>query len=150
MDAGLLLRLAQERLGPNAYVELGFDVVHTLTCFECGTSEPAMRREGSLTVGEAIAPVFEERPDLVFPDRVDCPRCFKSNALVIRGTESLNRIEPGSQALGHSLAELGVPLMDILEAKAFDVEHGVFFQLDGDEDRAFQRAQETPAAPVAE
>ena len=162
MDAGLLLRQAQEHLGPDAYVELGFDVVHTLTCFECGTSEPSMRREGALTVGEAIctrctpsncddcgepiAPVFEERPDLVFPDRVDCPRCFKSNALVIRGTESLNRIEPGSPALGHSLAELGVPLMDILEAKAFDVDHGVFFQLDGDEDRAFRRAPRTPVA----
>ena len=81
---------------------------------------------------------------------MDCPRCFKSNGLVIRGTESLNRIEPGSPALGHSLAELGVPLLDILEAKTFDVEYGVFFQLDGDKERAFQRAARGPATPVAE
>ena len=153
MSAGLLLEMAQEQLGPDGYIELGFDVIHRLTCFQCGDTEPSLRRVGTLMIdeavcrrctpsccrhcGESIARVFETHPDLVFPDRMDCPSCFKTNELVIRDAESLNRIEPDSPVLGYSLAELGVPLLDILEAKAFDVDYSLYFQLDGDAKRVF-------------
>ena len=153
MSAVLLLAIAQEELGPDAYIELGFDLIYTLLCLSCGGSERSLRRQGTLTVAEAMCPrctpaaceacghpiaqTMQARPDLVFPDRVDCSSCFRSNPLVIRDTQTLNRIESGSPALDYSLGELGVPMLDILEAKAFDAEYGVFLQLDGDMDRVF-------------
>ena len=159
MPAASLLGEAQRHLGPEAYVELGFDVVHSLVCMECGGRERSMQRVGALQMSEAVCPqctpptcggcgapiarIFESRPDLVFPDRVDCPDCFTSTRLVIRDTETLNRIEPGSPALGHTLAELGVPMMDILEAKAFEAEHSIFLQLDGDRQRVFPHPDES-------
>ena len=155
MSAESLLAETQTHLGPEAYVELGFDVIHSLVCMECGGREPSMQRVGALQMSEAVCPqctpsscggcgapirrIFESRPDLVFPDRVDCPDCFASIRLVIRDTETLNRIEPGSPALSHTLSELGVPLMDILEAKAYEAEHSLFFQLDGDRERVYSR-----------
>ena len=71
------------------------------------------------------------------PDRVDCPECFTSARLVIRDTETANRIETGSPARNDTLAELGVPLMDVLEAKAVEAEHTIFFQFDGDRESVF-------------
>jgi hypothetical protein len=159
MPAESLLTEAQRHLGPEAYVELGFDVVHSLVCMECGGREPSMERVGALRMSEAVCPqctpaicsgcgapigrIFESRPELVFPDRVDCPDCFTSTRLVIRDTETSNRIEAGSPALNHTLAELGVPLMDILEAKAYEAEHSIFFQLDGDRERVFSRRDDS-------
>ena len=153
MSALLLLTIAQEELGPDAYVELGFDVIHTLSCPECGRSEPSLRRQGTLRVkdslcwdctpancqacGNSISQAIDARPELVFPDRADCAECFESNPIVMRDAQTLNRIEPGSPALDYSVAELGVPMLDILEAKAFDPQSSVFLQLEGDRDRVF-------------
>ena len=153
ISALLLLTIAQEELGPDAYVELGFDVIHRLSCPQCGRSEPALRRQGTLRVGDSlcwdctpancqacgssVAEAIEARPELVFPDRADCAECFQSNPIVMRDAQTLNRIELGSPALDYSVAELGVPMLDILEAKAFDPESSVFLQLEGDRDRVF-------------
>ncbi len=157
VSAKLILGIAQEELGPDAYIELGFDVVHTLSCLECGRDDQPMRRLGTLSVTEAVCPLcspsdcqncdnpiaesMHARPDLVFPDHVDCMACFESNPLVIRDAQTLNRIEMGSPALNFSLAQLGVPMLDILEVKAFDVGHSLFLQLDGDENRVFRSPQ---------
>ena len=153
ISALLLLTIAQEELGPDAFVELGFDMIHTLSCQGCGRSEPALRRQGSLSVTESlcwnctradcqtcgtpVADGVDARPELVFPDRADCAECFQSNPIVMRDAQTLNRIETGSPALDYSVAELGIPMLDILEAKAFDPDTSVFLQLDGDRDQIF-------------
>ncbi len=153
MAASQLLELAQAELGPEAYVELGFDVVHSLQCYQCGRSEASARRRGALGIaetmcptctpstcaecGHSIAKTIASRPDLVFPDKVDCASCFESNPLVLRDAQTLNRIEPDSAALAYTLAELTVPMMDILEARDFDGQKSMYLQLDGDRDRVF-------------
>ena len=143
MPTAHLLEIAQGDLGPDTYVELGFDLVHTLVCHECGASTPSMRRSGTLAVveatcttctpsscrscGESVEQSMQSRPDLVFPDHVDCASCFQSNPLVIRESQTVNRIERDSPTLKYTLSQLGVPKLDILEAKAFDVEYSVYF-----------------------
>ena len=68
---------------------------------------------------------------------MDCAACFESNPLVLRDSQTLNRIEPGSPALAYSLAELTVPMMDILEARDFEGQKTMYIQLDGDRDKVF-------------
>ena len=151
--AGRLLGIAQRELGPDAYVELGFDLVHTLVCTACGESDDTMRRQGTLGVAEVacpsctpsacagcgrlIADSIRARPDLVFPGTVDCASCFASTPLVLRDAQTLNRIETDSPFLAMSLSELRVPLMDILEAKSFARQESLFLQLQGDGPRVF-------------
>ncbi|HIA16928.1 MAG TPA: ThiF family adenylyltransferase [Dehalococcoidia bacterium] len=153
MPAAQLLEIAQAALGHEAYIELGFDVVHSLHCFQCDRIEAAARRRGALGIAETMCPectpsvCFEcghsiaktvaTRPDLVFPEKVDCAACFESNPLVLRDSQTLNRIEPGSPALAYSLAELTVPMMDILEARDFEGQKTMYIQLDGDRDKVF-------------
>ncbi|MDP7533576.1 MAG: hypothetical protein QGI88_07380, partial [SAR202 cluster bacterium] len=153
IPAAQLLEIAQSELGPEAYIELGFDVVHSLQCVQCGRSEASDRRRGALGIaetmcptctpsactecGQAIAKTIVSRPDLVFPDKVDCAECFGSNPLVLRDAQTLNRIEPDSAALAYTLAGLTVPMMDILEARDFDGQKSVFIQLDGDREKVF-------------
>ena len=151
--AATVLSTVQEQLGPEAYIELGFDLVHALRCMECGRCEESVRPYGTLSVAEAVCPwctpsscrrcgaslaqAMTARPDLVFPDRVDCASCFEPNRLVLRDAQTINRIEPGSPVLDRPLSQLGVPMLDILEGKAFDAERSIFLQLDGDEPRVF-------------
>ena len=146
--AETLISLVQEELGPDSYIELGFDLIHTLSCLSCGHCDAPMRRQGSLSAAEALCPrctpsacrscgssvaeTIASRPDLVFPDRVDCAVCFQSNPVVMRDSQTVNRIEPDSPVLNYTLAQLDVPLLDILEAKSFEADGSIFLQLDGD------------------
>ena len=153
ISAGHLLDIAQDHLGPEAYVELGFDVIHMLSCGVCSGSQAVLRRPGTLEVGEAVCPrctppncrscgsliseTIRSRSDLVFADRLDCATCTESNPLVIRDTETINRIEPLSPALNYTLSQLGVPLLDILEAKSVDAPESIFLELGRDRNRVF-------------
>ena len=143
-----ILNAAQETLGPEAYVELGFDLVYGLSCLECGRSNSLSRRLGTVPVGEALCPwctpscctncgyslieTISQSPESVFPDHVNCAACYEANNLVLRDNLILNRIEPGSPVLDLTLVELSVPMWDILEAKSADCEASIFLQLDGD------------------
>lgn len=152
--AGELLGLAQRQFGPGSYVDLGFDLVYEMRCPACGSTEPALLRRGSFpvsvlmcprctasscrTCGHSLVESAAERPDLVFPDHLDCASCFQSSALLLRDTRCLNRIEPESPALEHSLSALSVPLMDILEVKGVEGDEPAYLLLDGDRERVFE------------
>ena len=151
VEAAGILKVAQESLGPEAFLELGFDLVYELSCQECGRCEPISRRLGTVAIGEALCPrctpthcsscgnlladTFTQSPETVFPDHADCAVCFQSNRLVLRDALIVNRIEAGSPILNRSLLELTVPMWDILEAKSFD-KSSIFLQLDGDKNEA--------------
>ena len=156
VSAQLLLDEVQREFGRDCYIDIGFDLVHELRCTNCGSSDSCLIRQGSVTVIDSMCPRCTEQgcracgmplvesaraqPDLVFPDRIDCNSCFEPNELVIRQTQTLNRIEPESPALAFSLSELTVPLLDILEVKGIGGDESLYLQLEGDRERVFGHA----------
>ena len=148
MKAGDFLQFTQGKLGPGSYLELGFDLVHGLSCLECGHCQPICRRIGEVTVAEALCPgctasscadcglpveeSIAQSSEMVFSNYFTCSSCFHTNKLVLRDSLIVSRIEDGGPILDRSLAELTVPLWDILEAKDIDGETRMFLELSGD------------------
>lgn len=152
--AGEFLQKVQGEFGSDSYVDLGFDLVFELSCLSCGGIEPCLKRHGSVTFldtmctkcsdldchqcGRPLAESAFGQSDMIFPDRIDCASCFESNAIVMRETRTLSRLDPESPGLSHTLSQLTVPLMDILEVKGHQGDEQAFVQLDGDRGRVFK------------
>ena len=106
------LEFVRARLGPEAYLDLGRELIVSLTCVGCGTQDPCYRPLGSLTEKEAT-----------------CPLCGS-----IRGLDLIHAIYGDENYLDLSLSEAGVPLFDIITGRAGMDE--IHFELSGDRDEA--------------
>jgi molybdopterin/thiamine biosynthesis adenylyltransferase len=148
-----LLAHVQRRHGPEAYVDLGFDLVHCLTCGNCGRTDSSLQRQGAVPISQTICPdctpanckncgrsIVESailNPELVFPDRVQCAHCFEANEMVLRAASTVNRIEAGSPLLGRTLAEMSVPMLEVLEVGGSEQPQRAYIELTGDEPGIF-------------
>lgn len=95
--AGDLLERARSDLGASAIVETNQDLLSGLECAQCGETEPVYESLGKVSV-----------------DRGRCPRCGEHRApLLYHAIDGSDR-----SVLDRTLAELGVPLWDILSARA--------------------------------
>jgi adenylyltransferase/sulfurtransferase len=91
-----ILDLARDFVGADAVIELGRDVLASLRCVPCGTSEPAT---GSLGTFRA--------------ESLRCPKCGQPRQVVTR-----NILRASDDALlNRTLLELGVPPFDLLTAR---------------------------------
>ena len=149
-----LLQKVQGEFGAESYVDLGFDLVFELSCVRCGRTERCLKRQGSMTFLDTMCPVCTvpnchqcgrrlaesafAQSDMVFPDRIDCAFCFESTPVIIRENSMISRLDPESPGLSHTLSQLTVPLMDILEIKGAKGDEPTFVQLDGDRERVFE------------
>ena len=105
-----LLMLAQERLGAEAFIDLhGREVVSTLECPNCGASTPLGMLEANVT--PALAP---------------CPAC----AHAMRDPETTHVVTQDTWFVGRTLADVGLPALDIVEART--AAGSVGFELTGD------------------
>jgi molybdopterin/thiamine biosynthesis adenylyltransferase len=89
-----LLRKARGLLGAEAQVELSRDVLEKLVCPACGEAEPLFVSLGKVTA-----------------DQAQCPRC---DAAVAREVVTFDKIRGTEPFLDRTLAEIGVPPLDIV------------------------------------
>jgi adenylyltransferase/sulfurtransferase len=94
--AGALLATARERLGPEAVLEFDSEIVTTMTCPSCGQVEPMFKRMGRLYEGEYA-----------------CPNCGNRREMHLT-----HRISGDEDYLERTLAELDVPALGIIRARA--------------------------------
>jgi adenylyltransferase/sulfurtransferase len=148
-----LLEQVQRTHGQGAYIDLGFDLVHSLVCGNCGRSDRSLQRQGAVPISQTICPdctaascrdcgssIVESailNPELVFPDRIQCAHCFEPNEMFLREASTVNRIETGSPVLDHTLADMTVPMLDLLEVGGSEDDHRAFIELTGDESAVF-------------
>lgn len=113
-----LLAAAREELGPTAVVDLNFELAVELHCGACHDSARVLRPARRL-----------------FREDLACERCGKERRLVTTHTLGAGSAEYAEDFLELPLAELGVPPLDILEARGPDmaVRH---LELTGDEAEA--------------
>ncbi len=103
-----MLEIIGEHLGAEAIIELGYELVVTLKCPECGREELVLRPTGR-----------------VFLEESDCRRCGK---LMVPSTT--NKIT-GKEDFSHkTLYEIGVPPLHII--RAVGNERSMSFELTGD------------------
>lgn len=105
-----LLERARDRLGPEAVLELGRDIVEALVCPECGRRDEVYRSFGQLTESDGV-----------------CPACD-----ALRAPETLLAIGSDAPVLDRTFAELGVPPLDIISAR--EDEREIWYLFDGDAD----------------
>lgn len=103
-----LLELAQSRVGAKAVIEFNHDLLKSLKCERCQTSERVLASLGKVTEGQGR-----------------CPKCGDP-----RTPEMYHTLDASSDLLDHTLAELGVPLWDIIGARAGLQQ--VYFEMAGD------------------
>jgi hypothetical protein len=109
-----LLSAAREVLGPEAVVDLNFELAVEMRCPGCHEVTRLLRPERKLF-----------REDLV------CGRCGRERYLVTTHTLGTNTEEYAEDFLDLPLAELGVPELDILEARGANG-NVRYFELSGD------------------
>jgi molybdopterin/thiamine biosynthesis adenylyltransferase len=108
MTVGRLLARSRSTLGPDAVLGLSRDVISTLSCGACGTTEEIYRSLGKVTEREAA-----------------CPRCGR-----IRAPETVLTLGFDDSLNEKTFAEIGVPAFDVVTARSGDVTISYLF--DGD------------------
>lgn len=103
-----LLRIARADLGPEAVIELDQELVLSLDCPHCRTTEPVLRPLSEVT--------FEAG---------HCPVCG-----TLRQVDMTHLIRGDESFLGRTLASVGVPPLHIL--RAFNGHEYCFYELTGD------------------
>ena len=109
-----LLARARARVGPEAVLELGAEIVVSLTCPHCATDTPVFKRMARLYEQEALCPTCGERRDL----------------------NLTNRITGGENYLDRTPAEIDMPPLSIVRARQGD--QRVYLELTGDRETFFQ------------
>lgn len=94
--AGDFLEIVRSQLGSQAVIEVNNDLLESLTCMECGTTEPKLSSLGRVKESEGR-----------------CEKCGQH-----RTPNVYHTIGDRTELLDHTLAELGVPLWDILGGRA--------------------------------
>jgi len=102
------LAAGRERLGPEAVLDFAQEIVVALSCKQCGTQAALFRALGAVSEDEAR-----------------CPTCSE-----VRLPETTHSISGNEPFLDMTLAALGLPLFDIITARAgMEMVH---FELSGD------------------
>ncbi len=117
-----LLALARQRVGPEAVLDLGAEVVTSLECAACHTSTPVFKRMARLYENEAVCPICHERRDMTLTNR-------------ITGDEAY---------LERTLAEMDMPLLSIIRARQGS--QRLYLELTGDKALFFQFQSELTSA----
>ena len=119
-----LLRVARADLGPEAILDLDQELVLSLHCPNCQTSEPVLRPLSEVT--------FEDG---------HCPSCG-----VLRETELSHQITGSETFLHRTLASIGVPALHVV--RAHNAREFRFYELTGDLPDALHFSHfEGPEAP---
>ena len=113
ITVGSLLKRAREELGAGAVIGLSRDLVSALTCSGCGTSEKVFRSLGKVTEREG-----------------KCPACGQMRAPETLLTLGLEEGPEARDMEEMTFAELGVPLFDVVTARAG--ERTISYMFDGD------------------
>ncbi|MEZ6058582.1 MAG: ThiF family adenylyltransferase [Planctomycetaceae bacterium] len=103
-----LLEHARSRIGEKAVIEFNQDLLRSLRCERCQTSEEILASLGKVTEAQGR-----------------CPQCNDA-----RIPEMYHTVDESSDLLDHTLAELGVPLWDIIGARAGMQQ--IYFEMAGD------------------
>jgi len=98
--AAQLLEKAREILGPTAVLDLNFELALEMRCPGCGEATRVLRPERKL-----------------FREDLKCERCERERYLITTHMLGAAGADYKDDFLGLPLAELGVPPMDILEAR---------------------------------
>lgn len=109
VTAAEVLRLARERLGPDATIELAREVLHKLVCPKCGGEQEAF-----VSLGKAT------------DDLAACRNCPG----VRREAVTFFKIRGDEPYISRPLAEIGVPAFDVLIARGGG--RSIGFELAGD------------------
>lgn len=103
-----LLELARARIGPKAILDFNDDLLRSLTCPGCQTTERVLSSLGKVTEAQGR-----------------CPRCGEP-----RSPEMYHSLSGDSDVLDHTLVELGVPMWDVIGARSGAGQ--VYFEMGGD------------------
>ena len=106
--AGELLEFARSRVGAKAVLEFNHDLLKSLKCENCQTTEQVLASLGKVTEAQGR-----------------CPVCGQH-----RTPEMYHTLDGNSDLLDCTLAELGVPLWDIIGARAGLQQ--IYFEMAGD------------------
>jgi adenylyltransferase/sulfurtransferase len=109
--AAQLLDRAKNELGPAAVIEFNHDLLASLTCIACDRTTGHLASLGKITEADA-----------------KCPACAAP-----RTPNMYHTLAAGSPLLEHTLAELGVPLWDIVAGRAGDQRR--YYEFSGDRPR---------------
>ncbi len=109
-SAGQLLARARADLGAGAVLELGFELVTTMRCPDCGQEEAVFRRMARL-----------------YDSRYACPACGGRREMALT-----NRLSGDEPFLDLTLAELDIPPLGIVRARLEDDK--IYYELSGDRD----------------
>jgi len=107
-QAGDLLEHIRSAVGPEAVIEVNYDLLESLTCQNCSTTEPRLCSLGRVKESEGR-----------------CGQCGEH-----RTPNVYHTIGDRAELLDHTLSELGVPLWDILGGR--DGMKQSFFEFAGD------------------
>ncbi|GAB4162624.1 MAG: hypothetical protein Fur0021_37020 [Candidatus Promineifilaceae bacterium] len=107
---GELLQIAQAQLGAGATLELGFELVTTMICLDCGQEAPIFQRMARLYEAAAV-----------------CPHCGGR-----REMQLTHRIQGDEDFLGRTLAELDLPPLSIIRAR--NGRESIYLELTGDKE----------------
>lgn len=116
--AGDFLERVRSDLGAGAVVEFNHELLASLTCLQCGETEPRLSSLGKVTEADAA-----------------CPSCGET-----RTPNFYHTLGAGSDLLDRSLGDLGVPAWDILGGRAGMRQH--FYEFTGDRARALGPLEE--------
>lgn len=105
-----LLQIARTRLGQQAMLEFNGELVVAMKCPNCGQESPVFKRMARLYDSYAV-----------------CPECGARREMVLT-----HRISGDEDFLQRSLAEVDVPPLDIIRARAG--EKSLYFELTGDKE----------------
>jgi adenylyltransferase/sulfurtransferase len=100
-----LLQRIQNDLGPSAVIEFNHDLLASLTCSQCDRTSPHLSSLGKVTETEG-----------------QCPQCGAS-----RSPNIYHTLGADSPLLDRTLAELGVPLWDVVMGRAGNNSRGYEF-----------------------
>ena len=111
---GEMLKMARDRLGPDAVLEFDGELVLAMECPDCGRSEPVFRRMAGLYEEAAV-----------------CPHCGGR-----REMELTHRIEGDEPFLERTLAEIDIPSLSVIRAR--NGQERVYLELTGDRETFLQ------------
>ena len=117
LTARELLTMAREKLGPEAQIELGRDVLEKLTCPRCKREETLFSSLGKVSV-----------------DKAWCPACMEEGHKSRREVTTFHKIRGTEPFLDQPLAAIGVPTFDILVSR--NAERVIGFELTRDAQEA--------------
>lgn len=117
--AGEFLQRLQSDLGASAVIELNHELLESLTCPKCGTTEPMLSSLGHVSERQGR-----------------CPDCGDP-----RTPNVYHTIGSDSNLLNHTLGELGVPRWDILGGRAGMQQR--FYEFAGDREILGEMAETT-------